>query len=46
MNEAYSRRDYGGLACSIGVPVLVRGEAVAALLKGDFETGHRLRVEH
>ncbi|MGY4801483.1 IclR family transcriptional regulator domain-containing protein [Teichococcus aerofrigidensis] len=31
MNEAYSRRDYGGLACSIGVPVLVREEAVAAL---------------
>lgn len=31
MNEAYSSRDYGGLASAIGVPVLVQGVAVAAL---------------
>jgi IclR family mhp operon transcriptional activator len=31
MNEAYSTREYGGLASAIGVPVLVDGVAVAAL---------------
>lgn len=31
MDEAYSAREYGGLASSIGIPVLVEGRAMAAL---------------
>lgn len=31
MNEAYSGRDYGGMASAVGVPVLADGVAIAAL---------------